>query len=130
MNYITVVPRHLLRLAIVAIALGGLSACGGGGDVGIGVAVVVPAPQPYVVPLSLTLSRVGPEVIGLYWSDDPYVSTFLVVRDGSALASVITTSLDDASVLVNQTYCYQVQGYDPRGLLIAASSTGCITLIP
>jgi len=119
-----------LRSFLVVIVSGGLAACGGGGEVGVGVAVVAPAPQPDVAPLSLTLSRVGPEIIGLDWSDDPYVSTFLVVRDGSALASVTTTSLDDASVFVNQTYCYQVQGYNPRGLLIASSSIGCITVIP
>ena len=131
MAYMTVFTRSLLlRSALVAITLGALTACGGGGDVGVGVAVVVPAPQPAVLPLALNLSRVGPEVIGLDWSDDPAAATFLVVRNGSALTSVNATSLDDASVFVNQTYCYQVQGYNARGLLISASSTGCITLVP
>lgn len=133
MAHMTAFARSLLlRSVLVAIVLTGLSACGGGGggDVGVGVAVVVPSPPPDVAPLSLTLSRVGPAVIGLDWSDDPYASTFLVVRDGSALASVTRTSLDDASVYINQTYCYQVQGYDARGSLIASSSIGCITVVP
>jgi len=131
MNHMTKFTRSLLRCALVAITLGGLAACGGGGGGGaVDVAVVVPPPQPYVTPLALNLSRVGPEVIGLDWSDDPAVATFLVVRDGNALTSVTTTSLDDASVVVNGTYCYQVQGYDPTGLLIAATSTGCITVVP
>ena len=129
MAYMTVFTRSLLlRSALVAITLGGLTACGGGGDVGV--AVVVPAPQPAVLPLALSLSRVGPQVIGLDWSDDPAAATFLVVRNGSALTSVNATSLDDASVFVNQTYCYQIQGYNARSLLISASSTGCITLVP
>jgi len=132
MAYMNVFTRSLLlRSVLVTILLGGLSACGGGGgDVGVGVAVVVPSPQPDVAPLALALSRVGPEVIGLDWSDDRYAASFLVIRDGNALTSVNTTSLDDASVFVNQTYCYQVQGYDARGSLVAVSNTGCITLIP
>jgi len=128
MNHMTKFTRSVLRCALVVIMLGGLAACGGGGAVDV--AVVVPPPQPTVTPLALTLSRVGPEVIGLDWTDDPDVATFLVVRDGNALTSVTSTSLDDASVVVNETYCYQVLGYDPRGLLIAATSTGCITVVP
>lgn len=123
--------RFLLRGAVALIMAGTLAACGGGGGGGGGsVGVGVVASQPTVAPLTLTLTRVGPEAIELDWSDDSFVSTFLVVRDGSALASVTTNTLVDASVFVNQTYCYQVQGYDATGLLVASSSSGCITLLP
>lgn len=131
MANMTAFTRSALLLSLLAaITSGGLTSCGGGGGAEVGVAVVVPAHQPDVVPLTLTLSRVGPEVIGLDWSNDPYAASFLVVRDGNALTSVTTTSLDDASVVVNDTYCYQVQGYDPRGLLISASGIVCITIVP
>jgi hypothetical protein len=77
------------------------------------------------------LTRVGPEAVELDWSDDPYVDSFLVVRNDVAFATVTsTTSLIDATAYVNGTYCYQVQGYDVTGALIAASSTGCITIVP
>lgn len=128
MAYMISFTRSLmLRSALVAIALG-LSACGGGGGGGSGQVTVTA--QPDVAPLALNLSRVGPQVIGLDWSDDPDVSSFVVVRDGNALMSVTETSADDTWVYINQRYCYQVQGYDARGLLIAVSSVGCITLVP
>lgn len=117
----------LLRGALVAMSLGTLSACGGGGgDVGVG--VVVPAGS-YVAPLALSLTRVGLQAIEIAWSDDAYVAQFLVVRDGRVLTSVNANSLVDASVFVDQTYCYQVEGYDGSGVLVAISSTGCITVV-
>lgn len=124
--------RFLLRSALAAMTLAGLSACGGGDGPGgtIGVGVVVPVQPPVVAPLGLTLTRVGPEAIALDWSDDPYVATFSVVRDGNAFASVNGTSLIDASVYLNYRYCYQVQGYDATGRLTAASGIGCITVVP
>ncbi len=123
--------RSLPRCVAIPLLLGSLVACGGGGgSLGVGVGVVAPAPQTAVAPLTLFLTRVGPEAIEVGWSDDPYVASFLVLRDGSALASVTTTTLVDASVFTNGTYCYQVQGYDVTGLLVAASSTGCITIFP
>lgn len=117
----------LLRGALVAMSLGTLSACGGGGGE-VGVGVVVPGGS-YVAPLALSLTRVGPQAIEIAWSDDPYVAQFLVVRDGRVLTSVNANSLVDASVFVDQTYCYQVEGYDGRGVLVAISSTGCITVV-
>lgn len=123
----------LLRSAVAAIALGGLAGCGGGGGgggggVGVGVGVVVPVQQPAVAPLTLVLTRVGPEAVEVEWSDDPFAASFLVLRDGFALATVTSTSLIDASVFFNNTYCYQVEGYDAAGQLVAASSAGCITI--
>lgn len=64
------------------------------------------------------------------WSDDPYVARFIVRRDGHTLANVNATSLIDASVFVDESYCYQVSGYDTSGLLVAASDTACVTLLP
>ncbi len=133
MSFMSTFTRRVrIQSVLVAIMVGGLTACGGGGDGGaqVGVGIVVPGPQPNVAPLALNLSRVGPEVIGLDWSDDPYVASFLIVRDGNPLTSVTTLNLDDASVYVNYRYCYQVQGYDARGVLIASSSIGCITVVP
>lgn len=125
--------RVLLRGSIAVLALGGLlSACGGGGDGGasVEVGVVVPVESAHVAPLALALTRVGPEAVEVEWSDDPRVASFLVRRDGFALARVDATFLVDASVFVDFTYCYQVEGYDASGLLVAASSTGCITIFP
>ncbi|QDL36452.1 hypothetical protein EUB48_03425 [Rhodoferax sediminis] len=113
----------LLRSVAALIISGSLAACGGGGDVTV-------VASPAVAPLTLALTRVGPEAVQVDWSDDSYVASFQVVRDGYPLATVTTTSLVDASVLVNETYCYQVQGYDAAGQLVAATSSGCITIIP
>ena len=135
MSYLNKMTRSFaLRSVAAALALGGLLAgCGGGGggDVAVGVGVVVPVEEPAIAGLSLALSRVGPEAVEVAWSDDPEVASFLVIRDEAALATVsTTTSLVDASVFVDETYCYRVGGYDPFGHLVAASSTGCITIVP
>ncbi|MEB0114811.1 hypothetical protein QN397_26460, partial [Variovorax sp. RTB1] len=98
--------------------------------VGVGVGVVVPVQQPDVAPLSLTLTRLGPEAVEVDWSDDPRAASFLVIRDGFDLATVTSTSLVDNSVIFDETYCYQVEGHDASGRLVAASSNGCITIFP
>ena len=132
MSYMTVFKRSfLLRSVLVAITLGGLAACGGGGSADVGVGVVVPVQPPAIAPLTLVLTRVGPEAIQVDWSDDPGVARFVILRDGYALATTTTTTtLIDASVFVNETYCYQVQGQDAAGYLVAATSNGCISIIP
>lgn len=128
MLHMTALTRSfLLRSVAASIILGSLAACGGGGDV----SVVASVSQPAVAPLTLVLTRVGPEAVQVDWSDDPDVASFLVLRDGFTLATVTSaTSLIDTSVLVNGTYCYQVQGYDAAGVLVAATSSGCITIVP
>lgn len=130
MSYITTLKRKIfLRGVLVAITLGGLAACGGGGGVDVG--VVVPVQPPAIAPLTLVLTRVGPEAIQVDWSDDPHVARFLVLRDGYLLATTATTTtLIDNSVIVNERYCYQVQGQDAAGYLVAATSNGCIAIIP
>lgn len=128
MSHMTSFTRSLLlRNAAASIILGSLAACGGGE---LAVGVVVPVQQPVVAPLTLALTRVGPEAIAVDWSDDPLVARFVVLRDGVSLATVTTTSLIDASVLTNETYCYQVQGFDAAWLLVAESSIGCVTIFP
>lgn len=128
MSHMTAFTRSfLLRSAAASIILGSLAACGGGE---LTVGLVVPVQQPVVAPLTLALTRVGPEAIAVDWSDDPLVARFVVLRDGVSLATVTTTSLIDASVLINETYCYQVQGFDAAWLLVAASSIGCVTIFP
>ena len=120
------------RSAAAVLLLGALAGCGGGGggsvEVGVGVDVVDPGPA--VAPLAMALTRVGPQAIEIDWSDDPFVASFLVVRDDHVLAEVTTTSLVDASVFIDETYCYQVEGYDAARRLVAASSIGCITVFP
>ncbi|WP_142817626.1 hypothetical protein [Rhodoferax sediminis] len=124
MPHMTAFTRSFLLRSVAALIISGsLAACGGGGDVTV-------VASPAVAPLTLALTRVGPEAVQVDWSDDSYVASFQVVRDGYPLATVTTTSLVDASVLVNETYCYQVQGYDAAGQLVAATSSGCITIIP
>ena len=122
--------RSVLGRCLAASAVAGsLAACGGGG-VSVGIGVTVPVYPPSIAPLTLYLDRVGPADIEVAWSDDPYVSSFLVIRNGSALISVPTTRVIDSSVYFNETYCYRVEGYDFRGWLVASSSTGCLTVFP
>ena len=121
----TPLPRRwLARGALALLITSGLVGCGGGGE------VYVSGGPPPVDPLNLALTRVGPQSIQVDWSDHPGVANFDVLRDGYRLATVNAISLIDNSVYVNQTYCYQVMGYDPRGNLIAATNAGCITVVP
>lgn len=119
-------------VAALAMALC-LVACGGGGEGYGGVYVDVPVQQAVPaapIQLSLDLVPVGPNALEISWSDYPYVSSYSVLRDGSSLASVAGTSLVDASLYYRGTYCYQVQGYDARGRLIATTRVGCIPFEP
>jgi hypothetical protein len=125
----------LLRGAATLLVASSLAACGGGGYGGgggfVGFGVGVQGQGPIVAALDLALTRVGPESIEVDWSDHPLVASFVVSRDGFHLATVTTvTSLIDNTVLVNETYCYQVNGYDAAGVLVAATDTGCITVVP
>jgi len=122
------------KLAVIALSAAALAACGHGDyhdpvTVGIGIAVPVgpPAPAP-LAGLGLQLTRIGPEAIQLDWSFDPYAAVYEVSRDGFPLASVRSTSLIDASVLIGDRYCYRVVGRDGRGALVSLSSVGCLTL--
>ncbi|NML87191.1 hypothetical protein [Polaromonas sp.] len=130
MSYMTAFKRSfLLRGVLVAIFLGSLAACGGGGSADVG--VIVPVRPRAIAPLTLVLTRVGPESIAVDWSDDPSVASFVVLRNGYVLATTTTTTtLIDNSVFINETYCYQVQGQDAVGNLVAATSNGCISIIP
>jgi len=119
--------RWLLRSAAVLVCAAAVSGCGGGGYAEV---VVVDDGPPPVALLEIALTRVGPEAIAIDWSDDPYVARFIVRRDGHTLANVNATSLIDASVFVDESYCYQVSGYDTSGLLVAASGAACVTLLP
>lgn len=118
--------RMFAALACVALVAG----CGGGGSVDVGVGIGVGGGPPPIAGLAIALTRVGPEAIQIDWDDDPYVDTFTVSRDGFALARVDAVTLIDASVFINQSYCYQVSGYDRSGLLVAVSSSACITILP
>lgn len=122
----TLTRSVLLRCMAASIVLGSLVACGGGG---VAVAVVAPA-QPVVTQLQLALTRVGPQAVEVDWSDDPDVYSFDVLRDGNLLATVNTLSVIDNTVYFNGTYCYQVDGYDASGLLVASTDSGCITIVP
>jgi hypothetical protein len=132
MSYMTALKRRfLLRSVFVVITLGGLTACGGGDNVNVGVGVIVPVQPPPVAPLALALTRIGPQTIEVNWSDDPRVARFIIVRNGFALATTsATTTLIDNSVFFDETYCYQVQGQDSIGNLVAVTGTGCISIIP
>lgn len=118
--------RPRLRTFTALICLLVVAGCGGGGSADV---VVVVSPPP-IAPLAIALTRVGPEAIQVDWSDDPYVAGFTVSRDGYTLARVTSHTLIDASVIIDQSYCYQVSGYDPFGLLVAASDTACVTIFP
>lgn len=120
--------RSVFGSVLTAIALAlALSSCGGGGG-GDNADVVVVAGVP-VLRLDIALSRPGPEAIQLDWSDDSYVDSYVVVRDGYTLAdSVRTTTLIDASVIFNVQYCYQVLGYDGVGQLISATDVACVVV--
>lgn len=122
------IRRSAAALGLVCVAL--IAGCGGGGDVSGSVVVVVPPPAP-ITALGIVLTRTGPQTVQVDWTDDPYVASFTVSRDGYVLASSVTsTALIDQSVVFNQTYCYLVNGYDSRGYLIAQSDPACITIVP
>ena len=122
------IRRSAAALGLVCVAL--IAGCGGGGDVSGSVVVVVPPPAP-ITALGIVLTRTGPQTVQVDWTDDPYVASFTVSRDGYVLASgITTTTLIDQSVVFNQTYCYLVDGYDGHGYLIAQSDPACITIVP
>jgi hypothetical protein len=122
--FVSPVRRAAATICLAVIV--GLAGCGGGEP---DVVVVVPPPPP-VAALDLVLTRVGPEAVQLDWSDDPAAASFVVYRNGSTLAHVDAVSLVDASVQFNGRYCYAVDGYDRAGVLVSASETACITIIP
>lgn len=119
-------PGRRLRGAVAMICVVALAGCGGGGSADV---VVVAGPPP-IATLAIDLTRVGPEAVQIDWSDDPYVASFTVSRDGYALANVTSLTLIDASVLFDNSYCYEVSGYDASGVLIAASDAACLTIFP
>ena len=112
------------RGGALALAMGlALTGCGGGLDVSLVIGGT------HVARLDIALSRSGPQAIRIDWSDDRYVDTYVVSRDGSTLASSLTTTtLIDASVISNAQYCYRVLGYDFIGVLVSASEVACITV--
>ena len=116
-------PQLRTFTALICVFL--VTSCGGGNA-----EIVIGDDAPSIAPLAIALTRVGPEAIQVDWSDDPYVASFTVNRDGYTLATVNATTLIDASVYVDQSYCYQVSGYDAYGYFIAASDTACVTVFP
>jgi hypothetical protein len=119
--------RLLLKLLVASCVAATVSACGGG--VAIEVAASLP-PSPPVVALGIHLTQTAPDQVRVDWSNDPDVHQYVVVRNGTDFANVMTITLFDTSVLVNAQYCYQVSGYDLVGNLIAASDTACIVVAP
>jgi hypothetical protein len=118
--------KQTVRGLVVAIAVA-LAGCGGGGDGGSADVVIVGGAP--VLRLDIALSRPTPEAIQLDWSDDSYVDSYVVTRDGYTLAeAVTTTTLIDASVIFNVQYCYQVLGYDFNGQLISATDVACVVV--
>lgn len=119
-------PRLRAFTALIVLVVAG---CGGGGSTDVVIIASPPSNAPLTIaPLAIALTRVGPEVIQVDWSDDPYVASYTVRRDGYLLATVSSNTLIDASVIVDESYCYQVSGYDPSGRLIAASNAACVTI--
>ena len=108
-------------LSLVAIVGG----CGGGGS-----AAVVVANPPPITALGIVLTRTGPESVQVDWSDDPAVDNYTIDRNGNVLTDVRSTTLIDSAVVLDETYCYQVFGYDSVGNLVAQSDQACITLVP
>ena len=87
-------PRLRTFTALICVLL--VASCGGGNA-----EVVIGDDSPSIALLAIALTRVGPEAIQVDWSDDPYVASFTVSRDGYALATVASLTLIDASVIVN-----------------------------
>ncbi len=114
-----------LRIFAALFCLSLITACGGGGAE----EVVVESPSP-VAWLAIDLTRVGPNAVQVDWSDDPYVASFIVSRDGYDLAIINSLSFIDAAVMIDQSYCYDVSGYDSFGMLVALSDIACLTVVP
>jgi len=84
------------------------------------------------VPAGLTAQAVGPTQVNLGWtasSDNVGVAGYTVYRNGSALATVIGTTLSytDAAALAGTIYSYTVDAFDAAGNHSAQSGAASVT---
>ena len=113
--------KTALRPVVIVLAAAGLVACGGGGN-GSGDGDGTPPPvadtTPPTAPGTLTATASSPTSVRLEWAASTDAGTgvagYRVYRDGSAepVATVATTSYDDAGLAPGTAYTYAVRAYD------------------
>jgi chitodextrinase len=80
------------------------------------------------VPTDLGATSVTSSQINLAWTastDDVGVSSYLIYRDGSLLATRGSNSLQDAGLSAGTSYCYRVTAQDAAGNVSAQSVQFC-----
>lgn len=88
--------------------------------------------QPPTVPSGLKASATGPKNVALSWdpsTDNVGVAGYKIVRNGSVITQVSAspTQYNDANVLPNTEYSYQVEAFDAAGNVSAPSATATTT---
>jgi glucose/arabinose dehydrogenase len=115
-----VTRKAALRPVAIVLAVVGLVACGGGDGDGGGGGDPPPVADttPPTAPGNLTATAASPTTVRLEWTASTDAGTgvagYRVYRDGSAepVATVATTSYDDAALAPGTTYAYAVRAYD------------------
>lgn len=85
---------------------------------------------PPSAPADLAVSQVSSTQISLAWTastDDVFVLSYRVLRDGGEIAKVPSTSFVDGDLAAHTRYCYTVKAVDAAGNISADSSQICAT---
>ena len=136
-------PLPLATTLAVLLAVLGLAACGGGGGGdGAGDGNGNPPPvadtTPPTAPADLTATATSPTTVRLAWAaatdSGTGVAGYRVYRDGATdpVATVTTTTYDDAGLAPATTYAYAVRAYDAAvpANVSAASATASVATPP
>jgi fibronectin type 3 domain-containing protein len=82
------------------------------------VSIVTGDTTPPTAPTGVAASIIAGPAVHLRWNastDNAAVHHYTVFRDGDALASTTSTTLDDAAVTQGDTYAYKIVAYDTSG---------------
>ena len=88
---------------------------------------------PPSVPGGVTATAAGPNRVNVAWTastDDVGVAGYQVLRDGSPVGNVSTTSFSDISVAPATDYAYTVRAFDAAGNMSASSLPAQVTTPP
>jgi len=89
--------------------------------------------SPPTAPGTPAVTSVTSSQVGLSWTaatDNVGVEGYLVVRNGSAIATVPGTSYTDSTVAANTSYSYQIVAFDAAGNTTPSGTRAVTTLAP
>lgn len=92
--------------------------------------LTAPDTTPPSAPLGLTATPTSATQISLGWTastDDTYVLSYKVSRDGGEIAAAPSTSFVDGELSAHTRYCYTVRAVDAAGNISAYSNQICTT---